>query len=135
MNKSYFEKKIRFPLVFFETGSLTAPAVLELAFVYQADLELRDFPASASQVLRLKLCATAVQLIFIFKRYKNFMCRFECMLHVCTAGIYVHVPTEASGFLEPVLSCLLRLTGTKLKSSGMAVSTPNSPAILFSVLG
>ena len=72
MNKSYFEKKNWFSPRFFETGSLTALAVLELAFVDQADLELRDLPVSASQVLRLKSCAT--QLIFIFQRCKNFMC-------------------------------------------------------------
>jgi hypothetical protein len=46
--------------LFFETGFICiALAVLELThFVDQADLELRNPPASASQVLGLKACAT-----------------------------------------------------------------------------
>jgi hypothetical protein len=49
-----------FVCLFFETGFLcVALAVLELAhFVDQAGLELRNPPASASQVLGLKACAT-----------------------------------------------------------------------------
>jgi hypothetical protein len=43
---------------FFETGFLCiALAVLELT-LYQAGLELRNLPASASQVLGLKACTT-----------------------------------------------------------------------------
>jgi hypothetical protein len=43
----------------FETGFLCiALAVLELTFVDQAGLELRNPPASASPVLGLKACAT-----------------------------------------------------------------------------
>ena len=47
-------------LFFFIAGFLyaTALATLELTFVDQADLELRDLPASASRVLGLKACAT-----------------------------------------------------------------------------
>jgi hypothetical protein len=45
-------------LVFLRQGFLcVALAVLELT-LYQADLELRNLPASASQVLGLKVCAT-----------------------------------------------------------------------------
>ena len=53
---------------FFETGDLcvSAIAVLELALVDQASLQLRDLPASASQVLGLKVCATTAQLNYIF---------------------------------------------------------------------
>jgi hypothetical protein len=44
---------------FFETGFLcVALAVLELNSVNQAGLELRNSPASASQLLGLKACAT-----------------------------------------------------------------------------
>jgi hypothetical protein len=44
-----------FVCLFFETGFLCiALAVLELIFVDQAGLELRNLPASASQVLGLK---------------------------------------------------------------------------------
>jgi hypothetical protein len=51
---------------FFETGFLyVALAVLELT-VNQADLELRNLPASASQLLGSKACATAAQLLVCF---------------------------------------------------------------------
>jgi hypothetical protein len=43
-----------FPLVFFETGFLC---------VTLAVLELRNLPASASQVLGLKACATTARLV------------------------------------------------------------------------
>jgi hypothetical protein len=36
-------------------------------FVNQAGLELGDLPASASQVMRLKACATTILLIINFK--------------------------------------------------------------------
>jgi hypothetical protein len=49
-------------IMFLETGFLCiALAVLELIFVDQAGLELRNPPASASQVLGLKVCATTAQ--------------------------------------------------------------------------
>jgi hypothetical protein len=48
-----------FVCLFFKTGFLCAAlAVLELTLFDQAGLELRDRPASASQVLGLKACAT-----------------------------------------------------------------------------
>ena len=48
--------------LFFNTGFFCiALAVLELIFVDQAGLELRNPPASASQVLGLKVCATTAQ--------------------------------------------------------------------------
>jgi hypothetical protein len=51
-----------FVLFFFKTGFLcVALAVLELTFVDQAGLELRNPPASASQVLGLKACATTAR--------------------------------------------------------------------------
>ena len=58
---------------FLETGFLCiALAVLETHFVDQAGLELRNAPASASQVLRLKACATtAQQKILIFNDTKR----------------------------------------------------------------
>ena len=52
---------------FFETGFLCiALAVLELTFVDQAGLELRNPPASASQVLGLKVCAINARRSFAF---------------------------------------------------------------------
>jgi hypothetical protein len=54
----YIEKR-----AFFERRFLcVALAVLELTFVDQAGLELRNPPASASQVLELKVCATTARL-------------------------------------------------------------------------
>ena len=48
-----------FVCLFFRTGFLCiALAVLELAFVDQAGLKLRNPPASASRVLGLEACAT-----------------------------------------------------------------------------
>ena len=41
--------------------SLALEPVLELALVAQTDLKLRDLPASASQVLGLKACATTAR--------------------------------------------------------------------------
>jgi hypothetical protein len=46
-----------FDVWFFETGFL---------FVALAGLELRNLPASASQVLGLKACTTTAQLLFVF---------------------------------------------------------------------
>jgi hypothetical protein len=40
-----------------------ALAILELALLEQADIELRASPASASQVLKLKLCTTTTWLV------------------------------------------------------------------------
>jgi hypothetical protein len=58
------------PLFFFwlfETGFLcVALAVLELTFVDQAGLKLRNPLASASQVLGLKVCTTTAQLFHSF---------------------------------------------------------------------
>jgi hypothetical protein len=53
-----------FLFLFFETGFLCSPGCPEIHFVDQADLELRNPPASASKVLGLKACATTAQLPF-----------------------------------------------------------------------
>jgi hypothetical protein len=47
---------------FSETGFRNSPGRPGTHFVDQAGLELRNPPASASQVLGLKVCATAAQL-------------------------------------------------------------------------
>ena len=60
-------------------GFCIALAVLELN-VDQADLELRNPPASASQVLGLKVCATTAQLVWFF------VCLF-CLFFVCKMGM------------------------------------------------
>jgi hypothetical protein len=43
---------------FFETGFLCSPGCPGTHFVDQVGLKLRNLPASASQVLELKACAT-----------------------------------------------------------------------------
>jgi hypothetical protein len=49
--------------VFLDRVSLYSPCCPGTHFVDQAGLELRNLPASASQVLGLKACATTAQLI------------------------------------------------------------------------
>jgi hypothetical protein len=53
-------------LVFLDRVSLYSPSCPGTHFVDQAGLELRNPPASASQVLGLKVCATTAWLIPIF---------------------------------------------------------------------
>jgi hypothetical protein len=50
---------------FFETG-LHSPGCTGIHSVEQAGLELRNLPASASQVLGLKVCATMPGQKFVF---------------------------------------------------------------------
>ena len=88
--------------IYFKTGFLcVALAVLELTFVDQAGLELRNPPASVSQVLGLKACDTTPGfLIFFFKLLvKIFFARFilfcECFAYVHVCALYaILVPTE-----------------------------------------
>jgi hypothetical protein len=54
-----------FFLVFRDRVSLCSPGCLGTHSVDQAGLELRNLPASASQVLGLKACATTSSLEFI----------------------------------------------------------------------
>ena len=49
-------------LFVFETGFLCSPGCAGTHFVDQAGLELRNLPASASQVLGLKVCVTTARL-------------------------------------------------------------------------
>jgi hypothetical protein len=53
-------------LVFQDRVSLSSPGCPGTHFVDQTGLKLRNPPASASQVLRLKACATAAQLLLVF---------------------------------------------------------------------
>jgi hypothetical protein len=61
-----------FVCLFQDRASLCSPGSPGAHSVDQAGLELRNPPASASQVLGLKVCATAAQLLsFILKENKN----------------------------------------------------------------
>jgi hypothetical protein len=53
-----------FFLVFSRQGFFNNPGCPGTHLVDQAGLELRNPPASASQVLGLKVCATTAQLLF-----------------------------------------------------------------------
>jgi hypothetical protein len=66
--------------------SLCSPGYPGTHCVDQADLELRNPPVSASQVLGLKACATTAQLCI-------YMC--TCVCHVCTMPMYL---PEGIGF-------------------------------------
>jgi hypothetical protein len=66
-HKTIQELPFFFLFWFFETGFLcVALAVLERHSVDQAGLELRNLPASASQVLGLKACATTPGKNYLF---------------------------------------------------------------------
>jgi hypothetical protein len=52
-------------LVFRDRVSLCSPGCSGTHFVDQAGLELRNLPASASQVLGLKVCATTPGFVFV----------------------------------------------------------------------
>jgi hypothetical protein len=62
---------INFFFVFRDRVSLCSPGCPGTHSVDQAGLELRDLPASASQVLGLKACATTAQQEFLFIRKRN----------------------------------------------------------------
>jgi hypothetical protein len=53
-------------LFFRDRVSLGSPGCPGTHSVDQAGLKLRDLPASASQVLGLKVCATTARLLFLF---------------------------------------------------------------------
>jgi hypothetical protein len=58
-------------LVFRDRVSLYSPGCPRTHFVDQAGLELRNPPASASQVLGLKVCTTTPSLNFLMKKKLN----------------------------------------------------------------
>jgi hypothetical protein len=62
----FFFSLLFFFLFFQDRVSLCTPGCPGTHSVDQADLELRNLPASASQVLGLKACATTAQPIFSF---------------------------------------------------------------------
>jgi hypothetical protein len=60
-------------LVFRDRVSLCSPCCPGTHFVDQAGLELRNLPASASQVQGLKACATTARLIVVFFETRAFV--------------------------------------------------------------
>jgi hypothetical protein len=66
--------------LFQDRVSLCSPGCSGTHSVDQAGLELRNPPASASQVLGLKACATTAQLIFSFLRQKLYVVLADLIL-------------------------------------------------------
>jgi hypothetical protein len=64
-------------LVFRDRVSLYSPGCPGTHSVDQAGLEFRNPPASASQVLGLKACATTAQLIYLFYVYEYTIALFR----------------------------------------------------------
>jgi hypothetical protein len=60
-----------FLLVFQDRVSLCSPGCPGTHSIDQAGLELRNLPASASQVLGLKVCATNTRRYFFLKKKKK----------------------------------------------------------------
>jgi hypothetical protein len=73
---------ILYILVFQDRLSLYRPGCPGTHFVDQAGLELRKLPASASQVLGLKACATTAWHIF-FLIMGTHSLEADIVLHVC----------------------------------------------------
>jgi hypothetical protein len=71
--------------VFGDRVSLCSPGCPGTHSVDQAGLELRNPPASASQVLGLKVCATTPGLNFIFKKQNFFEVLNFLFLSLATA--------------------------------------------------
>jgi hypothetical protein len=68
-------------VLFFQTGSLCSPGCPGTHSVDQAGLELKNLPASASQVLGLKACATTpgTTFCFVLENTLNFTTSFKWM--------------------------------------------------------
>ena len=54
--------------------SLCRPGHPGTPSIDHADLKLRDMPASAYQMLRLKVCITIIQLNFFYKKIYVYVC-------------------------------------------------------------
>jgi hypothetical protein len=99
-----------FVLFFWDRVSLYSPGCPGTHSIDQAGLQLRNLPASASQVLGLKACATTARLWDIFKPKEY------CLL------CWQPLPVEGIGFLYRWLWATLWLLGIELSTSGRAVS-------------
>jgi hypothetical protein len=93
-----------FILVFRDRVSLYSPGCPGTHFVDQAGLELRNSPASASQVLGLKACATTPSCDFYFMLtfYSALLC-VPAPVCMCTCT-WVHIYVDTLRPLRP--SCL-----------------------------
>jgi hypothetical protein len=121
--------------VFRDRVSLCSPDCPGTHFVDQAGLELRNPPASASQVLGLKVCATTPGQLGFLKLilFLYFMCVCVCVYQPMCGNS--QVPKEGVGVLDPmelelqaVVVCLARMWRNELLSWSSAVHALNSTA-------
>jgi hypothetical protein len=99
--------------------SLCSPGCPGTHFVDQADLELRNPPASASQVLGLKALATTTQLFFFLRFIYFYICEL----------LSSDTPEEGIGSHYRWLWATMWLLGIELRTSGRTASALNLWAI------
>jgi hypothetical protein len=76
-------------VLFFENRvSLYSPGCPGIHSVDQAGLELRNLPASASQVLGLKACATTAQPVFFFQFSSHLRDLLISIFQICKCHFY-----------------------------------------------
>jgi hypothetical protein len=94
--------RLAFLFLFFrDRVSLYSPGCPGTHFVDQAGLELRNPPASASQVLGLKACATTARLRLAFKLLFFFFFFFTIFNHVYVCGVCAHGHSTHIGQKSP----------------------------------
>jgi hypothetical protein len=84
-------------LVLRDRVSLYSPGCPGTHFVDQAGLELRNLPASASQVLRLKACATSHGTLNHFKNYVWSLCKYPCIDEGSSVAMYINAKFSTPG--------------------------------------
>ena len=97
MPSSRILKRIFFSFVFFNTGFLAHPGCPGTHFVDQAGLEHRNLPASASQVLGLKACATTTWLHFFSGKFTPFR-EILCSVDIILANTIIIFTNKFCGF-------------------------------------
>jgi len=100
---------MNFLFFFFETGFLCiALACPGTHFVDQVGLKLRNPPASASQVLGLKVCATTTHPAQVYEVTSSFLFFFFLIFNVCEYTVAVFIHTRR-GHLTPLLMVVSHL--------------------------
>jgi hypothetical protein len=90
--------------LFFKTGFLCSPGCPGTQFVDQAGLKLRNPPASASQVLGLKVCATTPDMVSYICFYKIIDILSTSFNYYFKIALFI-VTSESKKYLEIILKC------------------------------
>ena len=94
------EQLTLFVCLFWDRVSLYSLGCPGTHFVDQADLKLRNLPASASRVLGLKVCATTARLLLSFKGLVLSLFSSLCFCLIVDASqVLASVYTQAVGFI------------------------------------